>query len=132
MSDSKVAKTPMEAGLKLKKEKSIDTCDPKIPYQALIGCLLYIGLCTRPDIMYSVNLLSQFNTCYNQSHWLAAKRVLRYLKGTKDFCLTFNKTGNNIIGFVDADWGMDINDRRSYTGYAFKVGGGLVSWSCRK
>jgi hypothetical protein len=57
---------------------------PNVPYQSLKGSLMYsyVAVCTRPDVAYAVNYLSQFNTCYSMAHWNCAKRVLRYLKST--------------------------------------------------
>lgn len=129
MSDCKPASTPMETGLKLIK------CDSKpdnLPFRELIGCLMYIVVCTRPDIANAVSILSQFNDCFSETHWKAAKRVLRYLKGTINYCLTFSKTNTEINAFVDADWASNEVDRRSYTGFVFKLGGSTVSWQSRK
>ncbi|KMQ85156.1 polyprotein gag pol of ty1 copia retrotransposon [Lasius niger] len=104
---------------------------------SLIGCLMYIAINTRPDIAHAASFLSQFNSCYSEEHVKSAKRVLRYLKGTINECLFFKKpdkeeTNPVINDYVDADWGNDVSDRRSYTGYAFKLGKNLVSWESRK
>ena len=56
--------------------------DSALPYQNLIGSLMYLSVSTRPDITYAVSALSQFNVNYSQEHRVAAKRVLRYLRGT--------------------------------------------------
>ncbi|CAG9135108.1 unnamed protein product [Plutella xylostella] len=96
MSDCKPASTPMEAGLKLHKAEKL--------------------VCTRPDIAYAVSSLSQFNQSYAEVHWKAAKRVLRYLKGTINHCLTFEKNGLSLTAYVDADWAASAVDRKSYTG----------------
>lgn len=87
---------------------------------------------TRPDITHAVSLLSQFNENPGLNHWKAAKRVLRYLKGTKSMKLVFEKTRKKLEGFADADWGNDADDRRSYTGYFFKLANAAVIWSSRK
>ena len=63
---------------------------------------------------------------------MAAKRVVRYLKGTLEYGITFHKTGKPLFGFVDADWGNCILDRRSYSGYAFILGGAAITWEARK
>lgn len=88
LSEAKIASTPIEAGLKLDKGEK---CDVSIPYQCLIGSLMYLAVNTRPDIAYTVSYLSQFNTCYTDVHFKHAKRVLRYLKGTLNLALTFKK-----------------------------------------
>ncbi|XP_057322554.1 uncharacterized protein LOC130665943 [Microplitis mediator] len=82
--------------------------------------------------MYAVNYLSQFNTNYNVEHWKAAKRVLRYLKGTLDYGLRFEQTGLALFAVVDANWGGDSTDRKSFTGYGFILVGSVISWEARK
>lgn len=129
MEDAKPVKTPAEVGLKLEKATNVQK---DLPYQSVIGSLMYLAVATRPDIMYSVSHLSQFNTCYNDTHWKAAKRVLRYLKGTSDLCLRFKKTEEPLVGYADADWASCTIDRRSYTGHCFIYGGAFVSWESRK
>jgi len=101
----KIMSTPLEVNKKwseLKEEKTV--CDEKLPYQRLIGCLMYIAVCSRPDIMHAVSVLSQFNNCCEAKHWQAAKRLLRYLKGTLDYRLIYKKTGKMLKGYVDSDW----------------------------
>lgn len=99
-------------------------------YCSLIGSLMYLATYTRPDIKHAVSLLSQFNEYPGPyHHWTAAKRVLRYLKGTKNLKLIFRRTGKKPEGYADADWG---NDRRSYTGYFFKLANAAISRSSRK
>lgn len=93
---------------------------------------MYLSVMTRPDITYSVSYLSQFNTCYSVEHWNYAKRILRYLKKTKKYCLKFSSQGESLQGFVDADWASDSLDRKSYTGFCFVMSGTAVSWQSRK
>lgn len=86
-----------------------------------------------PDqTLHPVSALSQFNENPGEEHWKAAKRVLRYLRKTQDVGLIFTKTGEDLVGFSDADWGANADDRRSYSGYIFKYAGGVVSWAARK
>lgn len=129
MTDCKQVITPMEVGLRL--EKATDT-DNKLPYRNLVGCLNYLAQNSRPDIAHAVSVLSQFNSCYNESHFKCAKRVLRYLKGTSNFALIFQKSGMlDLVGHVDADWGGSY-DRKSFTGMMFLLGRNLITWESRK
>lgn len=64
--------------------------DSEYPFRELVGCLMYLSVCSRPDITYALSHLSQFNT-FSRDHWLAAKRILRYLKGTINKKLVFTK-----------------------------------------
>lgn len=94
---------------------------------------MYLSVTTRPDITYSVSYLSQFNLKHSNEHWQAAKRVLRYLKGTSDLGLIYSKTIDcKLVGYVDADWANDPVDKKSFTGYAFTYAQGAVSWKCHK
>lgn len=88
MTDANTLTTPLDPNVKLEIKTEEDPELEKIPYQELIGSLLYLAICTRPDISYAVSYLSQFNTCFSSIHWTAAKRVLRYLKGTIDLGIT--------------------------------------------
>jgi len=135
MSDCQPCATPMEPGLDLPRLDTIAPAASKLPYRRLVGCLLYIALGTRPDIAFAVNYLSRFITCYDERHWKAAQRVLRYLKGTLDYGITYSAhTDDPLIlrGAGDADWGGDTHDRKSVTGFFFFLTGGPISWRVRK
>lgn len=93
---------------------------------------MYLAVATRPDLAYTVSVLSQFNHNHGKTHWCAAKRVLRYLQGSAEHALLFEKTEQPLIGYVDADWGADIDDRASHTGYVFKLAGAAITWESRK
>lgn len=101
MVDSKDVNTPMENGLNLAKI-DVDCKDQicSVPYQQLIGSLMYLSVLTRPDISFSVSYLSQFNNCYTEEHWKHAKRILRYLKATKKLGLKFSKNDKYLECFV--------------------------------
>lgn len=129
MTDCRTSDTPIENKLNVSKAEK---CVIGFSYQKLLGCLMYLAVMTRPDIMYSVSYLSQFNTCYSVEHWNYAKRVLKYLKKTKMYCLKFSSQGESLKGFVDADWASDSLDRKSYTGFCFVMSGSAVSWQSRK
>jgi hypothetical protein len=131
MSDCSTINTPMEVNFQCVKRKG--ECDRELPYQQLIGALMQLAVNTRTDILHAVVRLSHYNNCYNEELWKHAKRVLRYLKQTKYFCLTFmNSKLPRLVGHVDADWGGNLLDRRSYSGSEFKYGDSVVSWSSKK
>ena len=86
--------------------------------------------CTRPDISYSVGILSRFMQNPKELHWRYLKRVLRYVKTTKHYSLIYSKSHESkatLIGFTDSDYAGSIDDRKSTSGYAFKFGECLVS-----
>lgn len=129
MENCKSVCTPLEPSVKLEKSTKNTNINE---YQSLIGSLMYLAVATRPDIMFTVSYLSQFNAANDETHWQCAKRVIRYLKGTINLGLTFKKTGHQLMGFADADWASCSVDRKSYTGYCFKYGGGIISWESKK
>jgi hypothetical protein len=137
MENYKGVTTPINRNEKLSKEMCPKTEEEKkavemLPYQSLVGSLMYLAVSTRPDIAHAVSMLSQFNTNFGEQHWRAAKRVLRYLKNTENLGLMFKKSGQELVGYADADWGASIDDRRSYTGYVFNFANAAVSWESRK
>ena len=88
---------------------------------------------TRPDIMFSVSLISRYMENPTEIHLLAAKRILRYLQGTRDFGLFYKKGEKlELFGFTDSDYVGDQGDRRSTSSYVFMLGIGVVSWSSKK
>lgn len=131
MLDCSHSDTPMEINLKLEKDVN-NKFAKNYPYQQSIGSLMYLSVLTRPDISYSVSFLSQYNNCFNETHWRHLKRLLKYLKKTKNYGLLYRKTGCNLYGFVDADWASCTLDRRSYTGFCFIMSGSVISYEAKK
>lgn len=133
MDNCKTASTPAVPGLQFSKPDPSYKPDESIPYRELIGSLMYVAVCTRPDIAHSVNVMSQFCNCYSETHWIATKRILRYLKGTITMGLVYSKEHNNDVeGFADADHAGNIIDRRSYSGNVFRLAKGAISWQSTK
>ena len=100
------------------------------PYREAIGSIMYLMLMTRPDLAASVQILSRFMEKPTRIHWEAIKRVLRYIQGTKEMGLKFQRTQKfEVYGFCDSDWGGCLDTRRSTSGYVFLLGGAAVSWS---
>lgn len=103
-------------------------------YRQLLGVLQYVTN-TRPDVTYAVNLLSRFMHKPTVVHWQAAKKVLRYLKGTLDYGLHLGShSGLHIFAFYDGDWAVSIEDRKSVGGFCIFLGNssrkqGVVSCS---
>ncbi|XP_071727199.1 secreted RxLR effector protein 161-like [Rutidosis leptorrhynchoides] len=101
-------------------------------YRSLVGALQYLTI-TRPDLSYAVNQVSQFLHAPTIDHFQAVKRILRYVKGTISYGLSFlHASSPNILGYSDADWARCIETRRSTYGYSIFLGGNLVSWSAKK
>jgi len=107
-----------------------------VPYRQLIGSLMYLSIGTRPDITYIVNKLSQYLEHPSSIHWSAAKRILKYLKGSITLGIKFGETStedkNIITSYSDADYAACIDSRRSTSGVVVMLNGGPVIWSSRK
>lgn len=133
MENCKAVSTPMEVNCKLLKNEESSLQDDVYNYRQLLGCLMYLSVCTRPDLSYACSQLSQFNNCFDRTHWLAAKRILRYLAGTIHYSLCFHKSRDWFLSaYTDADWANDVTDRKSYTGFVIKLGNDTVNWESRK
>lgn len=133
LQDAKISSIPLDTGF----FKNRDTSSPMSEnekYQQLIGALLYLAVNTRPDISASVTILSQFNKKPMSADWTEAKRIARYLKGTRDYELILGKRGAEpiLIGYADADWAENKVDRKSNSGYVFMFMNATISWACRK
>ena len=103
-------------------------------FQRLVGSLLFLQTCSRPDISFAVLLLSQHCSSPEPRHFAAAKRVLRYLKGTRSYRLSYGGQNRHLplSGLSDADWAGDKKDRASISGFVWSIGGGPISWSAKK
>ncbi|XP_057958653.1 uncharacterized mitochondrial protein AtMg00810-like [Malania oleifera] len=128
---AKPATFPMDSNLKLTATDSNLYEDP-LAYKRMIGILLYLTI-TRPDLAYSVQVLSQFLAKPAISHYQAAIRVLRYLKATLRQGLFFSSSSElQLKAFFDSDWAGCIDTRRSVTGFAVFLGNSLISWKSKK
>ena len=135
MSECKPTDTPMVAGLILgpgdpeSKEGEEAEFDVKI-YQSFVGAVLYLGLCTRPDVAYTAGVLSRYTKDPRHKHWRACKHLMRYLKKTRTLGITF-KGKPKLVGYADSSLANDPSTRKSVSGYVIKLGEGSVDWSSK-
>ncbi|RVW59737.1 Retrovirus-related Pol polyprotein from transposon TNT 1-94 [Vitis vinifera] len=123
-------KTDVVPGFKLTRDKEGVEVDGTL-YKQMVGSLMYLTA-TRPDLMFSVSLISRYMEHPTESHLLAAKRILRYVKGTVEFGVFYKKGGDDkFIGYTDSDYAGDQDDRKSTSGYVF-MNSSAVSWSSKK
>jgi hypothetical protein len=101
-------------------------------FQKLIGAVLYVATHTRPDIAASVSILSQKIKQPTETDWNEAKRIVRYLKGTKEFKLKLTSNTEGLEAYTDADWAEDRTDSKSHSGFVFLYNGSAIAWACRK
>lgn len=113
-------------------QKAEDGYDANSMYQLTVGSIMFVMLGTRPDIAYAVLVVSCYGPNPTSAHHEAVKRILRYLKGTKDLQLTYRADLWPLSGYTDSDWAEDYNTRRFTSGYVFNIGSGAISWSSKR
>ena len=135
MNDCNIIGTPLDVNGKLTKEMCAKSDIEKsevihLPYQSLIGSLMYGMVGTRPDIAFAVGVLSKYASNFGKAHWQAGKRVLRYLQGTKALPIRYKGQLEDLqlICYCDADYASDTDSRRSVTGYVVMLANAPVSW----
>ncbi|GJU02551.1 zinc finger, CCHC-type containing protein [Tanacetum coccineum] len=128
--DCSPVSTPMDPVEKLKPNtgKPVD----QLEYSRAIGCLMYAMTSTRPDIAYAVGRLSRFTSNPSRQHWKAITRVFKYLRGTKDYGLSYVGYPSVLEGYSDASWINHVEDSSSTSGWVFLLGGGAISWASKK
>jgi len=163
MQDANPVGTPLDVSVKLQKATDNDISDASLQthFRQIIGSIMYLMIGTRPDLAATISIVSQYAAKPTQIHLNAAKRVLRYLKGSANYELCLganprnttnssvelfdNKINNNtdssietfdktlrLYGFSDASWGNDVDTRKSTTGYVFFLSDGVISWGSKK
>ncbi|GJS55942.1 retrovirus-related pol polyprotein from transposon TNT 1-94 [Tanacetum coccineum] len=134
MSSAKSVNTPFSANFRLstayapQSEAEIEYMS-RIPYASAVGSLMYVMVCTRPDIAHAMSVVSRYMAHPGKEHWNAVKRIFRYLKGTSDVGLIYGGDREYLVaGYSDSDYAADLDARRSLTGYVFTIGNSVVSW----
>ena len=93
-----------------------------VPYSLVVGSIMYSQVCTCLDIAFVVSVLGRYLSDLGQSHWKVAKKVLRYLQGTKDLMLTYRRTDTlEVVGFSDSNYASCVDDKKSTSDYIFMM-----------
>ena len=138
MQDSKKGFLPMSHGVSLCKSQCPSTPDEQekmsaVPYASAIGSIMYVVLCTRPDIAYALSVASRYQSNPGEAHWVAAKNILKFFRTTKDKFLVYGGEEELVVnGYTDASFQTDKDDFRSQSGFVFCLIGGAVSWKSSK
>ena len=131
MLESNSVSSPIVLGFKASKDGDGVTVDETY-YKQLVGSLMYLTA-TRPDMMFVICLISRYMEKQTELHLQAAKRALRYLKGTVNYEIHYKKGEDSaLLAFTDSDYAADIKDRKSTSGYVFLMSSGAVSWCSKK
>ena len=135
MDQCKPSRTPTDLNLQIQTTQNGDEEVDKMIYISLVGSLLYLARQTRPEIMFTVNILSRHMNAPTSQHWMCGKQIFQYLQGSQRLKLTYTKeAGYDLVREGDADWSGNVNDRRSTTGYFFNLNrrGAELSRSVKK
>ena len=131
MLDCNSVSTPMEQNQKLVSHEGSAFEDPT-KYRQLVESLIYLTN-TRPGISFAVGILSRFMHQPCEGHWIAAKRVLKYLKGTQSFGIKYSKVSNfHLIGYSHSNFDGDKEHGVSTSGYLMNLGSAAITWRSRK
>lgn len=132
LEDAKPSKIPLDPAHLQQKEEENDLLPNNSQYLSIIGGLLYVSVHSRPDVSASVSILAQKSSCPTQRDWQEAKRVLRYLHGTRLHRLHLGSNRTGLEMFTDADWAGSHRDRKSNSGFLIRYGGGVICWGSRR
>uniref|UniRef100_A0A453AK76 Reverse transcriptase Ty1/copia-type domain-containing protein n=1 Tax=Aegilops tauschii subsp. strangulata TaxID=200361 RepID=A0A453AK76_AEGTS len=134
MKDCNPSHVPMKPRLRLSKKSEAPAVDAT-EYRSVVRKLRYLTN-TRPDLAYSVGIVSRFMEAPTTEHWAAVENILRYIKGTTNFgCVYLRKKKKEMVellGYSDSDMAGDVDDRKSTSGVAYFLGGSIVSWLSQK
>jgi hypothetical protein len=133
LEECKPRSTPLTPSIKMCRDDGEALDKEAYPYSQLVGSLMYLSVCTRPDISYAVGALARYMSCPTTEHWQAAKGVVRYLAGTATCGITFGGTSTTeVVGYCDADYAGDVDTRRSTGGYVFIMNGAAITWQSKR
>ena len=130
---NKLVKVPLNVGTILQKPAEAEEHSSNFPYRSLVGSLLFLATRTRPDLLFPVILLSQFNTCFTRVHEKCLLQVLQYACNTQTHSLNLSDCSSDcMFAFTDASWANDRDERKSFGGFLIFLGGVPLSWGCKK
>ncbi|KAL0463005.1 UNVERIFIED_CONTAM: Retrovirus-related Pol polyprotein from transposon TNT 1-94 [Sesamum latifolium] len=137
MEHSKRGLLPMRHGVMLSKKQSLKTDEElkrmsNIPYASAVESIQYVVQCTRLDVAYALSVMSRYQASAGVAHWGAVKRILKYLKRTKDMFLIYGGSELILKGYSDASFQSDDDDAKSQLDFVFKINCGVVAWKSSK
>jgi hypothetical protein len=99
-----------------------------IPYASAIGSIMYVMLCTHPDVSYAISAMSRYQSNYGEAYWTIVKNISKYLRRNKKVFLVFRGEEELVVlGYTDASFQTDVNNSKSQSGFVFYLNGGEVS-----
>uniref|UniRef100_T1IS24 Reverse transcriptase Ty1/copia-type domain-containing protein n=1 Tax=Strigamia maritima TaxID=126957 RepID=T1IS24_STRMM len=129
---NEIVKVPVTVGTTLVRCKEGESVED-FPYRSLIGSLMFLASRSRPDILYAVTYLSQFNVLHSGAHVKCLKQVLQYVVNTEHLAINLSHCVNeSFFLHVDASWATDLDSCKSFGGHILYLGGAPLSWGCKK
>lgn len=137
MNESRIVSTPLGQQFQLSasqgpKSEEEQNLMKQIPYASIIGSVMYVMICTRPDLAHAVSITSRYMSNPGKAHWQALKWMLRYLRGSADYGIMYRRdedqTRDSLEGYCDSDYATNRDNRKSQTGYIFTIFGSAVTW----
>ena len=137
MKNSKKGYLPIGHGIVLSKKDCATTPEERermsrIPSASAVGSIMYAMPCPRPDVAYSLGVVSRYQSDPGEAHWQVVKTILKYLRNTKDQMLIYGETDLKLEGFTDSSFESDRDDSKSVSGYVFILNGGAIYWKSSK
>jgi hypothetical protein len=132
MHNSKPVITPIAPHFKLSSSQSPRTNSDfeymlKVSYSSVVDSLMYAIVCSRPDLSYAMSLISRYMENPGKEQWNVVKWIFRYLRGTSSAYLQFGRSREDLVSYVDSDFVVHLDKRRSLIGYVFTIGGCALS-----
>ena len=133
MQNSKKGQLPTRHGIILSKKQCPTIPQEEedmrgVPYALAVGSLMYVMLCTRPDICYAIGIVSRYQSNTGLAHWIAVKHIFKYLRRMRNYMLIYLGADLNPIGYTDSDFMSNKDSRKSTSVSVFTLGGGAVVW----
>jgi hypothetical protein len=132
MQNCKPSTTPLPTNINKDEQDALVKFKDETLYKQAIGSLIYLANATRPDISFAVSQLARKMQDPSNQDWHNTKRIFRYLQGTKNMKLVYQRKKSELCGFSDASYAEDRQDRKSTSGHIFMMNGGAVSWKSNK
>ena len=133
MENANMITTPEDQHTNLALTKDSNEVGEQVPYRQAVGSLMFLATVTRPDISHAVGVASRYLNNPKTVHWNAVKRIIKYLIGTQDYGIEFDKNKDrNLCGFTDSDYASDTETRWSTSVYVFKLCNGPITWASRR
>nr|GFA54552.1 retrovirus-related Pol polyprotein from transposon TNT 1-94 [Tanacetum cinerariifolium] len=136
MDKAKVVSSPLTPNFKLtdkdcpSSKKNVKKMD-RVPYASVVGSLMYVVVCTRPDLAHAVGVVSRFLSNPGKKHWEAVKWIFQYLRGTSKLGTTFGNGKPTLVGYTYSDLAGNKDNIKSTSGYLMTFAGRAVSWQSR-